>query len=844
MTLLQFSSNTIDLSQAYQGHHVTGLILLSVMTAILAAFASFSHIELMQRKNSRLARLPWHLTGAFAMGVGVWAMHFLGMLSFRLPVEVSYHLGLTLASIIPAVLAGYVTLYVIAYTKPALTTIIGGGVLMGSGIGAMHYIGMGAMVLQADRLYQPGWFLASIGAAITLATCALAIRPLLRRYLQNPLLLNLASSVLMGLAIASMHYVAMHATVFMPSEQVQSVLPGFAMTSGGLIGAAAAGAILIVLMTTTAVIMRIHWYRAEQSSQHSKDLAKTLQDRIATITKRVPGMVYELRKSASGKFSFPYLSDASYDIFGISPAQVESNARLLLDKIYPEDLRGLTFSIQHSAQHLSAWQHEFRVVAHTGHKERWLLGSAMPVQEEDGAISWSGFITDISDRKEADETIHHLAYYDALTNLPNRRMMHDYLQDMVADHQVPGIACYFDLDNFKRLNDTMGHSAGDQLLIQIAERLLLILPQSAVGGRLSSDEFLLLLPGHSEDSDFPKQLLHALNQPFMVQEYPFECSLSIGICSFGSSSFSKTRISAEQVLKHADIAMQEAKLAGGNCICLFTPKMRQRVERRYSLEADLREALAQQQLSLAFQPQLNAGGRITGSEALLRWQHPVQLNITPADFIPIAEETGLIVPIGYWVIEQACIQLKLWEKSAQTSALTLSINVSARQFYQPGFTGELIRRVQDSKIDPSLLILELTESLVLEDLEDAQARMQRIKAIGIRFAMDDFGTGYSSLAYLAELPFDEVKIDQSFLRDAGDKVDAREWIIIEAIIGIANQLQMQVIAEGIEIESHYLRLLEYGCNGFQGYYFSHPLPLNEFERLLPPAYSHESVYRK
>lgn len=825
MTLLQFSSDTIDLSQAYQGYHITGLILFSVMSAILAAFASFSHIEMMQRKTNALARLPWHLTGAFAMGIGVWAMHFLGMLSFRLPVEVSYHLGLTLISIIPAVLAGYVTLHVIAYKKPAMITILGGGVLMGTGIGAMHYIGMGAMVLDAELLYKPVWFVASIAAAIILATCALAIRPLLSRYLQNLLLLNLASSVIMGLAIASMHYVAMHATVFMPAEQPQLLMSGFIMTSNGLIGAATAGAILIVVMTTSAVIMRIHWHRTEQAAQYSKELAKTLQNRIATITKRVPGMVYELRKSSSGKFSFPYISNASYEIFGVSPALAEGNPTLLLDKVCMEDIKALIYSVRRSAQRLTAWQHEFRVVAQAGGKERWLLGSAMPVQEENGAISWSGFITDISERKEAEETIHHLAYYDALTKLPNRRLMHNYLQDMVADYELPGIACYFDLDNFKRLNDTIGHSAGDQLLVQISKRLRLLLPHDAVSGRLSSDEFLVLLPGHTEDSDFPNKLLEALNQPFVVQDHPFECALSIGV-----AIFDKSEVSAEQVLKHADMAMQQAKLAGGNCIRHFTLEMKQRIERRFGLEADLRQALAEQQLSLVFQPQLDASGQITGSEALLRWQHPVLSNVTPADFIPIAEETGLIVPIGYWVIEQACAQLKVWSRSAHTAALTLSINVSARQFYQPGFTSELIQRVEASGIDPSLLVLELTESLVLEDLEDAYYRMQAIKAIGIRFAMDDFGTGYSSLAYLAELPFDEVKIDQSFLRDVDNRVNGREWVIIEAIIGIANRLNMQVIVEGVEVENHYLKLLEYGCDGFQGYYFSHPLPLDQFDK--------------
>ncbi|MGX5915120.1 EAL domain-containing protein [Aliidiomarina sp. Khilg15.8] len=838
MQLFAFTEPQTNLASAYAGEHSLGLMLLALAIAILAAFASFSHTDLIRRRDFLVSRLSWHLVGAFAMGVGVWAMHFIGMLSFQLPLEMSYHAGMTLLSVVPAVLAGYITLYVIAYKGASLPNIVGGGVLMGLGIGSMHYLGMSAMLLNAERLYDPIWFVLSIVIAALLATAALAVRPWLAGYIGKRSVLNLCSSVVMGFAIVSMHYVAMHATVFLPLESAPVAPTSAVLDSGALITIAVGIAVFIMVISTVAVVMRSRLHSAERHSEEAAQHAEALQVRLQTITQRVPGMVYEFRRAADGKMSFPYASEAVRDIFGVTPEQVQDDAYVLLNMVHHDDIDEVLHSIQRSAETMQVWHHEFRICRDDGEETQWILGNAVPAHEEGGAISWSGFITDVTERKRSDDIINHLAHYDSLTKLPNRRLIYQQLADMIAsvnNNPCQGAAYFIDLDNFKRLNDSQGHAAGDLLLCCVAERLQGMLPSEAMVGRLSSDEYIVMVPGFARDNKdavpvvekLGQQIMQRLNQVFDLDGHEFECALSIGICMFNDNS-----MGADDILKRADIAMHEAKQAGGNQVRLFDPAMQARLEHRYELEQALRRALSEDELSLHWQPQMNDQGRVIGAEALLRWQQPQFGQVSPADFIPVAEDTGLIVPIGLWVIEQACEQLKRWSEAPQTAHLSLSVNVSARQFYQPDFPQQVLGLVDRLGIDASKLILELTESLVLEDMGLAIKRMHVIKAQGVRFSMDDFGTGYSSLSYLAELPFDEVKIDQSFIRDASMKKADRDWIIIEAIIALASKLGMAVIAEGVESQLQLDALRQRGCGAFQGFYFSKPLPMTQFTQFL------------
>lgn len=826
MQVVAFTRPDTDLTMAYGAGHSYSLVIFSVLIAILAAFAAFNHSELVRRSHLARATLPWRFLGALSLGAGVWAMHFLGMLAYTLPVDIDYHTGRTVISVIPAIIAGAITLVVISEQDVSLPRLLTGGVLMGGGIGLMHYIGMSAMILPAERLYDPVWFILSILVAAGMATLALASRPLLAPFIHQRLVLNSIAAVIMGLAVTSMHYVAMHATVFIPSSEL--IQPrGGVLDSESLVVIALAVAVFVVLVSATAGIMRVRMLRIEQRQQ-------VLEERLYTIAERVPGLVYEYRLEADGRTSFPYASEAIRDIYGVTPQQVRDNAELVKDIIHPDDLAEVQASLAESARTLLPWQQEYRVILPHTKEELWLLGNAAPVRENDGAISWSGVITDITERKKHDELIDKLAYYDTLTGLPNRRLLYQQLEvhirKAVRDERC-GAVFFIDLDKFKRLNDTQGHSAGDNLLRQIAHRMRALLPAEASSGRLSADEFVAVVAGFEQDYQQAvkqvraiAQTLHdGLHQVYTIDGHEFECAVSIGVCMFRNA-----RHTADEILKRADIAMHEVKLSGGGQWRLFDPAMQAQLEQRYKLELALRQAVEQEELELHLQPQINTKGQIVGAEALLRWHSPEFGMVSPAQFIPLAEETGSIVPIGYWVLEQACAQLTQWQQETITRELALSVNVSARQFYQPDFVEIISQLIAHSGIQPHLLILELTESLVLEDLAEASRRMQRLKQIGLRFSMDDFGTGYSSLSYLAQLPFDEVKIDQSFLRTRCESLLDREWVIVEAIIQLARKLGMTVVAEGVETQLQLKALTERQCPVFQGFYFSRPLNRNAF----------------
>ena len=448
---------------------------------------------------------------------------------------------------------------------------------------------------------------------------------------------------------------------------------------------------------------------------------------------------------------------------------------------------------------------------------------------------------DITKRKEAEDKIEHLAFYDPLTGLPNRRLMQDRLQHSFASgsrHQLYGALLFIDLDNFKALNDTKGHNFGDHLLIMVAERLQSCVREGDTVARLGGDEFVVILENLSENAEqaatlaesVGDKILVAIDQPYILQNENYHCTASIGI-----SLFRDQEITVDELLRRADTAMYQAKNHGRNTLRFYDPAMQAALEARMQLENDLRGAMAEGQFKLYYQPQVNQQGDIFGAEALIRWQSPQKGLVPPGEFIPLAEETGLILSIGNWVIETACDQLKAWEDDPQTSALQLAVNVSARQFHQPDFIEQVLKILIDKNINPSRLKLELTESLVLDDFDAAITKMNLLKEAGLSFSMDDFGTGYSSLSYLTQLPLNQLKIDQSFVRNIGVKhVNA---VIVQTIIGMAKNLDIEVIAEGVETEEQYKFLKEHQCNLFQGYLFGKPVPIEEFEANIKKSVS-------
>ena len=441
-------------------------------------------------------------------------------------------------------------------------------------------------------------------------------------------------------------------------------------------------------------------------------------------------------------------------------------------------------------------------------------------------------------RKAAEKEIEHLAFYDALTNLPNRRLMLDRLQQAIAASarsRSGGALLLIDLDNFKSINDTLGHEVGDLLLKRVGKRLLECMRKCDSVARFGGDEFVVIL---SDLSPVPREaigqmesvankILETLDRTDHFGVHSYRSTASIGATFFSQDH------SAEEHVKQADIAMYQAKEAGRNTVRLFDPAMQESINHRAALEYALRSALDDRQFRLHYQVQVDAAGRATGVEALLRWQHPESGLILPGAFIELAEETLLIVPIGRWVIEAACAQLAAWRQDAGMRELSISVNVSAKQIQAADFAAEVTDAVARHGVDARLLILEPTESLFLDDIEEAIATLSAIKAIGVRLALDDFGTGFSSLQYLKRLPLDQLKIDRSFVRDIVR--DSSDQAIMRTIIAMAHSLGLETIAEGVETQEQHALLLAYGGNHSQGYLFGRPVAVGELELSLQAA---------
>lgn len=443
---------------------------------------------------------------------------------------------------------------------------------------------------------------------------------------------------------------------------------------------------------------------------------------------------------------------------------------------------------------------------------------------------------DITRIKETEMEIHHLAFYDQLTGLPNRRLLLDRLQHTMAGsarHGWHAALIFLDLDHFKTINDTQGHIMGDRLLIEAARRLKGCVRESDSVARLGGDEFVVAFEELSRDANeaaaqaelVVEKIREELCKPYALNNYDYISTASIGI-----NLFRGQQESVEDLLKHADIAMYQAKTAGRNTVRFYNPAMQAAIDVRVDLEDELRHALVKQQFHLHYQIQVDKLCRPLGAEALLRWSHPKRGLVSPADFIVITEDTGLIVPIGLWVLETACAQLKAWQQDELTRDLTLSVNVSAKQFRQADYVSQVKHILLETGAPPTHLKLELTESTVLENIDDTITKMRELKLLGVSFSMDDFGTGYSSLQYLKLLPLDQIKIDRSFVRDI--TLDPNDDAIVQTIIAMSKALSLNVIAEGVETETQREFLERHDCPAFQGYLFGKPLPLTQFEELL------------
>lgn len=697
-----------------------------------------------------------------------------------------------------------------------------------------------------------------------------------------------------------------------------------------------------------------------QDITREREAALALQEKlgfIQKITSRLPGVVFQIRRNAEGLLEFLYISEPARDIYpGFTAEDILCDAYCTLRLHHPDDVRVFTASVRESLNTLSPWQCEYRLKLPNG-EVRWLHGHGTPESDGQGAVLMSGFVTDITERKRAeeqqrrsearfraltelssdwyweqdeqfrfvevtgnldavssappehyvgktrwdsgamgvspaqwdmhraalaahevfqdfemqrvrmdgslmwasisgapmfdaegkftgyqgigrditerklvDEKIEQLAFYDALTGLPNRRLLIERLQSALlgtARHELYSAVLFIDLDNFKDLNDTLGHDMGDMLLNQVAARLQSSVREVDTVARLGGDEFVVMLEEVGSDvtavtvmvEQVGKKILDHLNRPYLLGKLELHSTPSVGV-----ALLSKKVKSVEELLKQADLAMYESKAAGRNTMRFFDPAMQALVTKRTAVDRDLRLALKRDELVLFYQPVVDSQAMVVGVEALVRWQHPKLGLLAPGEFIAPAEQSGLIVPLGQWVLARACQQLVQWSGHPDTAKLTMAVNVSVRQFRHPEFVAQVSDVLNRTGADPSLLKIEITESLLASDMQDVMAKMQSLRADQVSFSLDDFGTGYSSLSYLKRLPFDQLKIDQSFVRDVLN--DSHDAAIAGAVLALGRNLSLRVVAEGVESLAQWQLLLNQGCCLFQGYLFGKPVPID------------------
>ena len=817
---LIFLATPPDSSLLYSGFYAPGLVVLSMLIAVFAAHAALSVTDLVRKAHLRRQRMIWLVVGALVMGGGTWAMHFIGMLAFRLPCQVSYDTGITLLSILPGILASLVALRLISSPSCTHSRLFISSLLLGLGIGVMHYTGMAALQLDGLVRYDPFLFGVSIFVAVALAWLALALHIRLQKQkLIARHWLRLISALVLGGAVSGMHYTAMAAAYFLSDgipNQVDSMLHPTLLAT--MVSAVTLLLIALVLVTLVAQRHLAMAQKLRQSEHKLRRMLETMQEGFLLVD--LAQQVLEVNPTFCAMLARSRAEIIDHSLFDFLAEEDHPHYLAALAKRAGEASSRLELSLRQADG--SPLACEFSIT---------------PMHDEDGnASGLFALITDITQRKQAEAQIRNLAFYDALTQLPNRRLLLDRLGHALASSQrytQYGALLFLDLDNFKIINDTQGHDVGDLLLREVAQRLQAGVRDDDTVARLGGDEFVVLIEALHGDQEnaaalaemVAEKLREALNQPFRIKGHEFHTSPSIGI-----SLFFGHQASVDELLKRADVAMYQAKDAGRNTIRFFDPTMQAGLDARIALLAELRHALARQQFHLDYQAQVDLQGGVLGAEVLLRWRHPDRGLISPAEFIPLAEESGLILAIGHWVLQTACVQIKTWQAHSSTRHLRLAVNVSARQFRQVDFVQQVESVLHEHAIDPALLKLELTESLVLDNVADTIAKMQMLKNIGVGFSMDDFGTGHSSLSYLKQLPLDQLKIDQSFVRDIA--TDPNDAAIVQTIIVMANSLGLDVIAEGVETKAQLEFLCQRGCAAFQGYLFSRPVELAQFEVLL------------
>lgn len=564
---------------------------------------------------------------------------------------------------------------------------------------------------------------------------------------------------------------------------------------------------------------------------------KELSTRLEKLSGHIPGFLFQMHLDKRWRSLFPFVSKGVLDATGINMEKLGKSTKAMFELIHEDDRARIKMSVYNSSQSLATWHDHFRIL----HPEKgyiWLEGHATPERIADGETIWYGYICDITERKYAEEKIRKLALYDPLTGLANRRLLLNRLVHAIATsrrNENYGAVLMLDLDNFKILNDTKGHDVGDELLIEVAHRIKSCVRETDTVSRLGGDEFVVILEwlgskkrkGHTRAMDVAEKIRVALGRPYVLCDgkHVHHGSSSIGVATFKGNARNES-----ELLKRADVAMYAAKDLGKNRICNYTISRQKAINQRSVLSQDLQRAVENEEFLLHFQPQLTETGKVYGAEALIRWQLPDGQLVMPGDFIIAAESNGLILPIGDWVLANACDIIDDLSTEPFAENISLSINISARQFNDERFIEKVKRVLEKKDIDARKLRFELTESSFIQNIEKARELLLTLNVMGISIELDDFGTGYSSLNSLNQLPLHGLKIDQSLTRTIEDNTSGLS--IIRAAIAMAKALSLDIIVEGVETETQNNILIREGCDKLQGYYHARPMPFDEFKNYL------------
>jgi len=549
------------------------------------------------------------------------------------------------------------------------------------------------------------------------------------------------------------------------------------------------------------------------------------EERLRKLSEQVPGGLFQFTRLDDGSFSISFLSIGFRKLIGYQGEEGPFEPMLFAEIVDPEDRPKFLSSLRDSGAYLKPWDLEFRAAG------RWLRMNAMPEPVE-GGITWHGYLSDISARKSAEMEVEKLAFYDPLTGLPNRRLFIDRMGQAVercGGQGGHGALLFIDLDNFKTLNDTRGHDVGDEYLVQVAKRLRSSLRHEDMVARIGGDEFVIILEALGADSATAtrtaimtaNKVLSAMRSDFEIGEFSHRSSASLGVVVFSGNDGKP-----DELLKHADLAMYQAKAAGRNGVALYDEQSMSPESERYRLLNDFKAALSSDELELHFQPQMDDAGCLVGAEALCRWNHPDFGTLLPERFVPLTEQFGLVREFGSVVLANGIAQLARWRDNPATNTLRMAINVNVQSFAGDDFVSNLATLINDHRIDPRLLTLELTESVMAKDRKLIGRRMHELKDLGVRLSLDDFGSGLSSLAHLKRLPFDELKIDGGFIADIESGESDRA--LVKSILGTARTLKLTAVAEHVENVRQEAFLRAFGCDFFQGYLYSPALSPDEF----------------